>query len=92
MNNDQLQMSRENAIKFLRDISMGIDYLENAYSANRQVDTVEDNSLRVSMSDINSTMNAWHLMMHDKHSEMLHISGWNDWNSYSHCSWATHKW
>lgn len=58
MNNDQLQMSRENAIKFLRDISMGIDYLENAYSANRQVDTVEDNSLRVSMSDINSTMNA----------------------------------
>lgn len=58
MNNDQLQMSRENAIKFLRDISMGIDYLENAYSANRQVDTVEDNSLRVSMSDINSTMDA----------------------------------
>lgn len=35
-------MSRENAIKFLRDISMGIDYLENAYSANRQIDAVED--------------------------------------------------
>ncbi|XP_031618467.1 uncharacterized protein LOC116337750 isoform X3 [Contarinia nasturtii] len=39
-------MSRENAIKFLRDISMGIDYLENAYSANRQVDLIEDNSIR----------------------------------------------
>lgn len=40
-------MSRENAIKFLRDISMGIDYLENAYSANRQIDQLDDNSLRV---------------------------------------------
>lgn len=40
-------MSRENAIKFLRDISMGIDYLENAYSTNRQMDPIEDNSLRV---------------------------------------------
>lgn len=40
-------MSRENAIKFLRDISMGIDYLENAYSTNRQIDPIEDNSLRV---------------------------------------------
>lgn len=46
-------MSRENAIKFLRDISMGIDYLENAYSANRQIDTVDDNSLRVSINHIN---------------------------------------
>lgn len=42
-------MSRENAIKFLRDISMGIDYLENAYSANRQIDAAED---RVSMAII----------------------------------------
>lgn len=50
-------MSRENAIKFLRDISMGIDYLENAYSANRQVDAIEDNSLRVTM---NVTLNALH--------------------------------
>ncbi|XP_055315447.1 uncharacterized protein LOC129575609 isoform X2 [Sitodiplosis mosellana] len=39
-------MSRENAIKFLRDISMGIDYLENAYATNRQVDPIDDNSLR----------------------------------------------
>lgn len=44
-----LQMSRENAIKFLRDISMGIDYLENAYSANRQIDAAED---RVSVAII----------------------------------------
>lgn len=44
-------MSRENAIKFLRDISMGIDYLENAYSANRQNDGVEDNSLRVNIDN-----------------------------------------
>lgn len=43
-------MSRENAIKFLRDISMGIDYLENAYSTNRQVDPIEDNSLRVTIN------------------------------------------
>lgn len=44
-----MQMSRENAIKFLRDISMGIDYLENAYSANRQGDISEDNnSIKVS--------------------------------------------
>lgn len=42
-------MSRENAIKFLRDISMGIDYLENAYSSNRQIDQIDDNSLRVNI-------------------------------------------
>lgn len=41
-------MSRESAIKFLRDISMGIDYLENAYSTNRQFDQLDDNTLRVS--------------------------------------------
>lgn len=35
-------MTRENAIKFLRDISLGIDYLENAYSANRQIDVTDD--------------------------------------------------
>lgn len=45
---NHLQMSRESAIKFLRDISMGIDYLENAYSTNRQFDQLDDNTLRVS--------------------------------------------
>lgn len=48
-------MSRENAIKFLRDISMGIDYLENAYSTNRQMDPIEDNSLRVIKTTTSST-------------------------------------
>lgn len=40
-------MSRESAIKFLRDISMGIDYLENAYSSNRQDDLFDENNSRV---------------------------------------------
>lgn len=31
-------MTRENAIKFLRDISMGIEYLENTYSMHTQTD------------------------------------------------------
>lgn len=31
-------MTRENAIKFLRDISMGIEYLENTYSMHPQSD------------------------------------------------------
>lgn len=41
------QMSRESAIKFLRDISMGIDYLETAYSSNRQGEYYDDNAPRV---------------------------------------------
>lgn len=31
------QMSRENAIKFLRDTRMGIDYLQNAYAADQEL-------------------------------------------------------
>lgn len=53
-------MSRESAIKFLRDISMGIDYLENAYSTN-QIDPIDDNSLRVTITT-NITLSMLYLL------------------------------
>lgn len=45
-------MTRETAINFLRDISLGIDYLENAYANSRQqINQIDDNSFRVSTLD-----------------------------------------
>lgn len=82
-------MSRENAIKFLRDISMGIDYLENAYSANRQVD---DNSLRVTIIIFmsKSAFETCNLQTKSIVSFFLHLhtglsaNACNDHNNYHH--------
>lgn len=46
-NLNSLQMSRENALKFLREISSGIEYLESIYSNKDSKDEI-DNSLKVS--------------------------------------------
>lgn len=44
----KLQMSRENAIKFLREISLGIEYLENSYANRGQNEQNSETVRRVS--------------------------------------------
>lgn len=47
LTNFHLQMSRENAIKFLREISLGIEYLENSYANRGQNDQNTETVRRV---------------------------------------------
>lgn len=42
-------MSRENAIKFLREISLGIEYLENSYANRGQNDQNTETVRRVNL-------------------------------------------
>lgn len=45
-------MSRENAIKFLREISMGIEYLENSYANRAQNDQNVNTVRRVNLFEL----------------------------------------